>query len=815
MAEPVDPKRPPTQVQGPGTAGFGLHSTRPPLEETAARHEEYPFLAPAQSADEIGRLGPYRVLGVLGRGGMGVVFRAEDTALDRAVALKVILPQYAENADDRARFQREARAQAKVEHDHVAAIYQVGEDRGVLYLAMPLLQGQSLLEALQEQPRPNLREVLRIGREAAEGLAAAHDRGLIHRDVKPANLWLEGPRRRVKVLDFGLARSVPGIDTGDPTLTRTGALLGTPAYMSLEQALGQKVDARTDLFSLGVILYEMTTGVRPYQGDSFGALAVALASEVPPPAAVRNPAIPASLSRLIEKLLSANASDRPATMHAVIEELRRIESEVASRSARPVRKPAARKPSGSGQRVLVVAGVALVAAIVVLLAWPPSPRKVAQTTDLEAPPPATVPEPATPPTLAPEPRLVVPDPPPGPKTSRLPTPPHPMAVPTTADPMVPAVVPPKPKGPVPRGQAEYERGRKYFLGIDGPKDLDRAASLFRASADAGNIDGSFAAAWTSNFNLGKPKHDSVCTYLYQQAAAGEHPLARAVLALAQLDAWDLGNTVDVDLAKGKETLAKVVDDVKALASAGDPVALTILAQMFAGGHGMPVNMDAAFRSQEAAAKAGYAPAQTVLGEAYDPGLGRFSRKPDAAEALKWYRLAAGQGDARAMFLLGEAYRTGRLGDTNPGEAVSWYRKASDSGDVDAMYALAKQYEEGRGVEKDEAEAAYWRRKAADALQFQVDGGSVTAMRRLARAYQNGVGRPKEPREAAPLYEKVLEWRQKSAAAGSAAAMLSLGEAYEAGEGVAKDMSKASDWYRKAASAGSSDARKALERLQAP
>ena len=158
------------------------------------------------------RVGGYRVLGVLGEGGMGRVYLAEDPLLNRRIALKVLRPDAASRPDAAARFLREARAAAAVQHDHVVPIYQVGEDGGAPFLAMPLLAGESLEARLRrEGPLPPA-EVIRVGREAAEGLAAAHAAGLVHRDVKPANLWLEAPSGRIKVLDFGLARSLAGAD---------------------------------------------------------------------------------------------------------------------------------------------------------------------------------------------------------------------------------------------------------------------------------------------------------------------------------------------------------------------------------------------------------------------------------------------------------------------------------------------------------------------------------------------------------------------------------------------------------------------------
>jgi serine/threonine protein kinase len=265
------------------------------------------------------RVGGYTLLGVLGRGGMGVVYRAEDIHLKREVALKVMLAEAAADARAKARFLREARAQAKVEHEHVAVIHNVGEEGGVPYLVMPLLKGMTLHAALKTNPRPPLTEVVRIGREIAEGLAAAHEQGLVHRDIKPANVWLEGKRLRVKVLDFGLARAVSeqAADGADGPLTREGVVVGTPQYMSPEQARGRRLDARTDLFSLGVVLYQMTTGELPFGGGSPFAVLASVAGDAPPVPTEKNPAVPLSLSNLVMRLMAKEPAARPASAEAV------------------------------------------------------------------------------------------------------------------------------------------------------------------------------------------------------------------------------------------------------------------------------------------------------------------------------------------------------------------------------------------------------------------------------------------------------------------------------------------------------------------
>jgi WD40 repeat protein len=306
-------------------------------------------LLPAQEAGEIGRLGPYRVLKVLGVGGMGVVFQAEDPQLQRFIALKVMRSRLASNASSRERFLREARAAAKIEHDHIVAVYHVGEDHGIPYLAMPLLQGETLEGRLERENVLPITEVLRIGREAAAGLAAAHARGMVHRDIKPSNIWLEAGSGRVKILDFGLTR----LAQDNVQLTQAGYILGTPSYMAPEQVKHSgSVDGRCDLYSLGVVLYRMTTGRLPFVQNDLMALLSAVASEMPMSPRSLNPAVPPELDALIVRLLAKKPADRPASAEDVVQSLRSIEGG----------GPLVSKPVRRGYRAL-----AIVAVLVLLL----------------------------------------------------------------------------------------------------------------------------------------------------------------------------------------------------------------------------------------------------------------------------------------------------------------------------------------------------------------------------------------------------------------------------------------------------------------
>jgi serine/threonine protein kinase/formylglycine-generating enzyme required for sulfatase activity len=285
------------------------------------------FLAPKQRPNELGRLGSYRVLKVLGSGGMGVVLQAEDPALKRLVALKVMRPELAAKETNRQRFVREARATAAVEHAHIVPILHIGQEGQVLYIALPILKGEPLDERLKREPRLPVAEAVCIARQTAEGLEAAHEHGLIHRDIKPANLWLEAsPGRKsgeinVKILDFGLARGL----ADETHLTQSGMIVGTPAYMAPEQARGESVDARCDLYSLGVVLYRMCTGDVPFKAKDTLALLCALALDTPTEPRRINPDIPAALNELIVRLMAKQPSERPASAAEVVDALRAIE----------------------------------------------------------------------------------------------------------------------------------------------------------------------------------------------------------------------------------------------------------------------------------------------------------------------------------------------------------------------------------------------------------------------------------------------------------------------------------------------------------
>ncbi|MCE9548493.1 MAG: serine/threonine protein kinase [Planctomycetia bacterium] len=295
----------PQQVAGFAQAAGGA----PPAVRTRG-DVSLSFLQPASDSVYLGRLAHFDIMRVLGRGGMGLVLEAFDSRLRRNVALKVLDPELSTDDVARQRFCREARAAASITHENVVAVHQVEKagEEGVPFIVMQLIAGESLEQRLQREKKLPLREIVRIGMQAAQGLAAAHAQGLIHRDIKPGNVLLESPHDRVKLTDFGLARVEE-----DVKLTRTGFVSGTPLYMSPEQALGEEGDPRSDLFSLGAVLYEMSTGEPPFTGGSALAILKQISETKHRPVRQVNPQVPEWLAKTVDRLLAKKPNDRIQT----------------------------------------------------------------------------------------------------------------------------------------------------------------------------------------------------------------------------------------------------------------------------------------------------------------------------------------------------------------------------------------------------------------------------------------------------------------------------------------------------------------------
>ena len=293
-----------TACAGSGEAIFTDESHTTEESESAADFA-VEFLSPSTDTESIGRLGDIEILEVIGHGGMGIVLKGFQPELKRLVAVKVLAPQLAVSAAARRRFAREAQATAAILHPNVMPILTVHSTGKLPYLVMPYVQCESLQQRIDRTGPLELVDILRIGMQTANGLAAAHAQGLVHRDVKPANILLEIGVERVMLTDFGLARAID-----DASITRTGIIAGTPQYMSPEQARGEPVDSRSDLFSLGSVLYTLATGRPPFRAESTYAILRRLTDEPPRPLREIAPQYPAWLGVLIHKLLEKQPSDR-------------------------------------------------------------------------------------------------------------------------------------------------------------------------------------------------------------------------------------------------------------------------------------------------------------------------------------------------------------------------------------------------------------------------------------------------------------------------------------------------------------------------
>ncbi len=290
-----------------------------------------PAYTPAAKTRRPRIFGHYCLYQRLGEGAMGVVFEAEDMRTRKRVALKLMKPELANNPTARQRFLREAQAASAIHHPHVVAIHEVGELSEIPFIAMEYLVGESLRNRINRGGAIPWREACRIAADVADGLAAAHRQGLVHRDVKPANIWLQHPGRRVKLLDFGLVRSLHQ----DVELTRDGIAVGTPAYMSPEQIRSQRVDGRSDLFSLGVVLYECLTGKKPFGGDQVLTVIAQVLTHDPVPPRQLNPQVPEAVSKLVMQLLAKDPAQRPASASEVAENLRQLIRSPTSQPAAP------------------------------------------------------------------------------------------------------------------------------------------------------------------------------------------------------------------------------------------------------------------------------------------------------------------------------------------------------------------------------------------------------------------------------------------------------------------------------------------------
>jgi serine/threonine protein kinase len=355
------------------------------------------------------RLGPYEILSPLGAGGMGEVYKARDTRLDRTVAIKILPADIAGDPHRRQRFRREARAISSLTHSHICTLYDVGEQDGTDFLVMEHLSGETLAHRLLRGPLP-LTDVLQIGAQLADALDAAHRHGLIHRDLKPANVMLTASE--AKILDFGLAKShstdsdvaILASATARRTLTQAGTVLGTVQYMAPEQVEGQAADARSDLFAFGAILYEMTTGRKAFEGNSQAALMSAIMTSEPTPITELQPLAPTGLDYVISRCLAKNPDDRWQTARDLLAELKRT---AAAIDKTPISVTSGAGPAARARFAWTIALIATVTAVALAFVVIPRPTPTIKANWLSILPPPDGFAPSPDPSVSPDGRYVV------------------------------------------------------------------------------------------------------------------------------------------------------------------------------------------------------------------------------------------------------------------------------------------------------------------------------------------------------------------------------------------------------------------------
>jgi len=796
---PIPPGRPDPAPPNKGTLsagttpdGFG-GSEVPLLDPFGHSGEGTPYtspLGPPQQADEIGRVGRYRVLRELGRGGMGIVYVAEDTQLRRKVAVKCLLPEVASRPGNRERFEREARATAAVEHENVIAIHDVGQERGLPFLVMPLLLGETLGDRFRREGRLPLPEVLRVGREMARGLDALHVGGLVHRDLKPGNVWVEAGTGRVKILDFGLAR--PG--DGSDAVSLSGQVMGTPGYMAPEQVTGDKLDHRADLFSLGCILYEAATGRPACDGSNVLALLANLALQRPAPPESLNPEISPELSSLIQSLIEKHPDNRPPDARDVIDRFDRISPSPTAPG--PLVPPRPRDPSGTADSSAVTV-----------------PSGVHYRTK---PGPPTEPDPTpgssgnggTAPRVLPVwiwaalggvaivlvigAILFV-----NRNGSGVPTK-HTVSTATShGDGTANTSILPReevtrqPKEPTPEEKAERDYEEAIRLSATNPSD---SARLFRAAADQGHPAAQYRLAMLLLHGTGVTDRASATSWLRRAAERGYSP-AQAALG----DYLVRRGESPESIKEARGLFTRALPELSRESGEGDVEARYALGLLHACPSGGAYDPRLAAKLYGQAAETGHANSQFRLGRCYDYAAGvRY----DPVEAIRWYSAAADRGNALASATLGllQCDGWGCPRDESKGlarinQVAADVRSLAEVGDPDAEVLLGVMASDGRGVPRDDAEAARWFKRAAER-------GDLVASNRLAGCYASGVGVTKNEKEAVRLYRAAADRPFP-------VAQYNLGDAYDRGVGVERDAAEAARWYDRAAEAGLPHAQLAL------
>ena len=657
-------------------ADTGVVSTRPSLQSAAAVVDVRKRLEKALGTN-------FTVGELVGRGGFAEVFSVRDNRLKRDLAVKVLSPELVVNQPMLHRFRREAEAVAALRHAGIVPIYDIGESGGIAYIMMPLIKGETLKKRLEREGRLTIPEVRRVIREIANALSIAHEAGLVHRDIKPENVMLEGPKQQVLVMDFGIAKALDPDQTG---MTSSGLIVGTPHFMSPEQASGEPVDARSDQYSLAVMGYRMITGTHPFDGETTRALLYKQVFETPAPAHERFPEVPLLLSDALQRGMAKDPKERYATIDdfaaAVLQEETaerraaakaekdRIKAKgkeklspkaaaaAAAGIATPAAKPADAKKAAAMRpktaRLVAIAGFAAVVGTVAILATRNPSNAVAP-----APPP-----------------VVAGPTPPAPPTDSLPA-----GAPSAQDRTTPAPTrttrqqQPRQTEPAPTTAAVDPRPPAR---IDTPQ---RAAPVPETCADAVR-----ATAWPAALTQCQTEADQGST--------------SAMLALGRMH--ERGDGVAADPAVALDWYRKA-------SAAGSTDAAHRVAVMLEEGRGTAPNIREAANFYLQAARRDVPEAMRAVARLYATGQGV---EKNEGTAVSWYRRAVIKNDIPSMVRLAELYTLGRGVSRNVAEAARLYQRGAEAGDAESQYHLAMVYFGGRGVTQSDSTGLAWLRRSA-------------------------------------------------------------------------------------------------------
>jgi serine/threonine-protein kinase len=671
------------------------------------------------------RLGRYDITGVLGKGAMGVVYEGFDPRLNRRVAIKTILKSHLDEQTAKThslRFVREAQAVAKLSHPHIVQVHDFGEEGDIAYLVMEFIKGKELKRFFDANERFDLKEAVRIMCELCDALDFAHQAGIVHRDVKPANVMLDS-QMRTKLTDFGVARVQ---DPAAAPMTQAGTMVGTPAYMSPEQITGRPVDGRSDVFSAGIVLYQLLTGEVPFPGAGAWTVAKKIMQEEPALPSTIDTAISPLFDAVVNKALAKNPDQRYPSARALGTALRRAFEGKADQAAEETvlqlpRKPAAEPPKPSAQDADVEF-------------W----RAIQDSSDpsefefyLRKFPGGVYAELAT----------------------------HKLA----------------------KLQATVVKTLHEGGSTSAVSAANRSRTLVKSAAIGAAVAAIGVVGWfiwkpmatekwatpippAANAEVANAATKSIAPQERAEPAPAEKTAAKRTLAApATSQRGDKHSASEAALAGddyySKRMWADAAREYRIAAKQNHPQAQRRLGWLYAQGLGVEKSEEQALRWYRKAAEQNDAAAQENIGLFYQEG--RAGLAVDYPEALRWFRKAAVQNDPAAQNSIGLFYQLGRAGlAVDYQEAMRWYRKAAEQGDPLAQANVGYMYQEALGVARSYDEALRWYRKAAEQH-------NSFALRNIGVYYENGWGGL--PRDLA----EARNWYKEAASRGDAAAKQSL------------------------------------------